>query len=58
VSVLGTATVAGGGVGLARTGFPVVGATMIAIALLVTGLALVRMAMLRRTRSVTTDAQR
>lgn len=56
-SVLGTTTVLGG-VGLAKTGFPVVGATMIAIAFLVTGLAVLRMAVLRRDRALAGESSR
>ena len=51
-SVLGvTITGAAGGAGLARTGFPVVGFTLIAIALIVGGFALLRLAMVRRSRA-------
>jgi hypothetical protein len=49
-SVAGVTT-AVGGAELARTGFPIVGFTMIAIALLVVGLALFRSAVVRRHRA-------
>lgn len=42
---------AGGGAALARTGVPVVGFTLLAIALVVVGFGMVRLAMMRRGRS-------
>ena len=46
----GVVTAAGGGGALASTGFPLVGLTILAIALVIIGVALVRMAVVKRAR--------
>lgn len=50
-AVRGAVITAGGGAALARTGVPVVGFTLLAIALVVVGFGMVRLAMMRRGRS-------